>query len=170
MCENKIVKKVSFTGSTTVAKLLYKMAASTLKKFVLLYFFSPSLSKSLNLCVEYLWKLVATPLSLFSPMPTLTRPSRVRDRGSYVVYKSDFCYPIQLLLFANSELAGKLVSVLTVSTCTLRFTLSLLHDLRTELPSSKSAMVWRKECELYISKKNNFKQPYSNFIVEPMDL
>lgn len=32
MCESKIVKKVSFTGSTPVAKLLYTMAASTLKK------------------------------------------------------------------------------------------------------------------------------------------
>ncbi|KAF4620049.1 hypothetical protein D9613_004897 [Agrocybe pediades] len=32
MCESKIVKKVSFTGSTPVAKLLYGMAASTLKK------------------------------------------------------------------------------------------------------------------------------------------
>jgi succinate-semialdehyde dehydrogenase/glutarate-semialdehyde dehydrogenase len=34
MCENKIVKKISFTGSTPVAKLLYGMAASTLKKYV----------------------------------------------------------------------------------------------------------------------------------------
>ena len=32
MCENKVIKKVSFTGSTSVAKLLYGMAASTLKK------------------------------------------------------------------------------------------------------------------------------------------
>ncbi|KAF8914354.1 succinate-semialdehyde dehydrogenase [Gymnopilus junonius] len=32
MCENKIVKKVSFTGSTPVAKLLYGLATSTLKK------------------------------------------------------------------------------------------------------------------------------------------
>ncbi|KAG2155128.1 Aldehyde/histidinol dehydrogenase [Suillus bovinus] len=32
MCENKIVRKVSFTGSTPVAKSLYGMAASTLKK------------------------------------------------------------------------------------------------------------------------------------------
>ncbi|KAF5387701.1 hypothetical protein D9615_000736 [Tricholomella constricta] len=32
MCENKMVKKVTFTGSTPVAKLLYGMAASTLKK------------------------------------------------------------------------------------------------------------------------------------------
>ncbi|KZT29399.1 succinic semialdehyde dehydrogenase [Neolentinus lepideus HHB14362 ss-1] len=32
MCENKIVKKVSFTGSTPVAKMLYGMASSTLKK------------------------------------------------------------------------------------------------------------------------------------------
>lgn len=33
MCESKIVKKVTFTGSTPIAKLLYKMAASTLKKY-----------------------------------------------------------------------------------------------------------------------------------------
>lgn len=39
MCENKIVKKISFTGSTPVAKLLYKMAAGTLKKFVSKFFF-----------------------------------------------------------------------------------------------------------------------------------
>ncbi|KAI0832934.1 succinate-semialdehyde dehydrogenase [Trametes gibbosa] len=32
LCENSIVKKVSFTGSTPVAKLLYGLAASTLKK------------------------------------------------------------------------------------------------------------------------------------------
>ncbi|KII95315.1 hypothetical protein PLICRDRAFT_210504 [Plicaturopsis crispa FD-325 SS-3] len=32
MCENKAVKKVSFTGSTPVAKLLYGLAASTIKK------------------------------------------------------------------------------------------------------------------------------------------
>ncbi|KAJ7058214.1 Aldehyde/histidinol dehydrogenase [Mycena amicta] len=32
MCESKIVKKVSFTGSTAVAKLLAGMSASTLKK------------------------------------------------------------------------------------------------------------------------------------------
>jgi succinate-semialdehyde dehydrogenase/glutarate-semialdehyde dehydrogenase len=33
MCESKTVKKISFTGSTPVAKLLYGMAASTLKKY-----------------------------------------------------------------------------------------------------------------------------------------
>ncbi|KAG6820684.1 hypothetical protein H0H93_013202 [Arthromyces matolae] len=32
MCENKTVKKVTFTGSTPVAKLLYGMASTTLKK------------------------------------------------------------------------------------------------------------------------------------------
>jgi len=32
MCESKIVRKVSFTGSTNVAKLLMKQAATTLKK------------------------------------------------------------------------------------------------------------------------------------------
>jgi succinate-semialdehyde dehydrogenase / glutarate-semialdehyde dehydrogenase len=33
MCENRSVKKVTFTGSTAVAKLLYGMAASTIKKY-----------------------------------------------------------------------------------------------------------------------------------------
>ena len=33
MCENPIVKKISFTGSTPVAKILYGMASSTLKKY-----------------------------------------------------------------------------------------------------------------------------------------
>jgi succinate-semialdehyde dehydrogenase/glutarate-semialdehyde dehydrogenase len=33
MCENNSVKKVTFTGSTPVAKQLYKMAASTIKKY-----------------------------------------------------------------------------------------------------------------------------------------
>jgi succinate-semialdehyde dehydrogenase/glutarate-semialdehyde dehydrogenase len=32
MCESKVVRKVSFTGSTAVAKSLYSMSASTLKK------------------------------------------------------------------------------------------------------------------------------------------
>jgi len=32
MCENKAVRKISFTGSTPVAKLLYGLAAPTLKK------------------------------------------------------------------------------------------------------------------------------------------
>ena len=39
MCENGSVKKVTFTGSTAVAKLLYKMAASTIKKYALLLSF-----------------------------------------------------------------------------------------------------------------------------------
>lgn len=34
MCENKTVKKVSFTGSTPVAKILMQQASSTLKKWV----------------------------------------------------------------------------------------------------------------------------------------
>lgn len=33
LCENNSVKKITFTGSTTVAKLLYRMAASTIKKY-----------------------------------------------------------------------------------------------------------------------------------------
>ncbi|KXN89500.1 Glutarate-semialdehyde dehydrogenase DavD [Leucoagaricus sp. SymC.cos] len=32
MCQNKIIKKVSFTGSTNVAKLLYGLSSTTLKK------------------------------------------------------------------------------------------------------------------------------------------
>lgn len=35
MCQNKVVKKVSFTGSTPVAKLIAGLAATTLKKCML---------------------------------------------------------------------------------------------------------------------------------------
>ena len=92
---------------------------------------------------------MATLLSLFSPTPTSMRPSRVRDRDSYVFFfvkkKANLtcvCYhTIQLLLFSNSELAGRLAFVLTVSTSTLPFTLNLLHDLLTKFLNSKSAMV-----------------------------
>ena len=34
MCESKVVRKVSFTGSTAVAKSLYSMSASTMKRCV----------------------------------------------------------------------------------------------------------------------------------------
>ena len=38
LCENPVVRKISFTGSTPVAKLLYGYAASTMKKCVPLSF------------------------------------------------------------------------------------------------------------------------------------
>jgi succinate-semialdehyde dehydrogenase/glutarate-semialdehyde dehydrogenase len=41
MCENPIVKKVSFTGSTPVAKLIATQAASTLKKCVVTISYYP---------------------------------------------------------------------------------------------------------------------------------
>ena len=34
LCESKTVKKITFTGSTPVAKLLYSLSSSTLKKSV----------------------------------------------------------------------------------------------------------------------------------------
>lgn len=39
MCESKVVRKVSFTGSTAVARSLYSMSASTLKKCASLFLF-----------------------------------------------------------------------------------------------------------------------------------
>lgn len=48
LCENKIVKKISFTGSTPVAKLLYGMAASTVKKYVGVPFFFQQRSAKCN--------------------------------------------------------------------------------------------------------------------------
>ena len=39
MCENRSVRKVTFTGSTAVAKLLYGMAASTIKKYARFWLF-----------------------------------------------------------------------------------------------------------------------------------
>lgn len=40
LAQNKVVKKVSFTGSTNVAKLLMQRASSTLKKYGLQVLFS----------------------------------------------------------------------------------------------------------------------------------
>uniref|UniRef100_A0A8H7NE31 Aldehyde dehydrogenase domain-containing protein n=1 Tax=Bionectria ochroleuca TaxID=29856 RepID=A0A8H7NE31_BIOOC len=56
MCESDVIKKISFTGSTRVGKLLMKQSASTLKKLSL--------------------ELGATLPSLFSTMQTSRRPSR----------------------------------------------------------------------------------------------
>ena len=39
LCENPDVRKVTFTGSTAVAKLLYSMSAATMKKYVLISLF-----------------------------------------------------------------------------------------------------------------------------------
>jgi succinate-semialdehyde dehydrogenase / glutarate-semialdehyde dehydrogenase len=33
LCESKAIKKVTFTGSTPVAKMLYGMATKTMKKY-----------------------------------------------------------------------------------------------------------------------------------------
>lgn len=77
MCENKVVKKVTFTGSTPVAKLLYGMASSTLKKLVLLTCFSESIDVALSL--EFPLKLAATVLSSYLTMLTLKRLSKVRS-------------------------------------------------------------------------------------------
>ena len=111
MCENKIIKKVSFTGSTPVAKLLYKMAASTLKKFVFFALSSILFFSSLNICefvcVECLWKLVAMLLSLFSPMPTLTRPSRVRDRAFLRGLQIRLCYSYTAAIICKFRISGQ---------------------------------------------------------------
>lgn len=70
---------------------------------------------------------------------------------------------MQLLLFANSEAAGKHASVPTVSTSTLPFTRNSLLDLPTKSPNSKSAMASRRECELKIPISNaNDSHPISS--------
>ena len=82
LCENTAVKKVSFTGSTPVAKMLYGMAASTLKKYV------PLLSAD-SLDAEYLTlipigspsRLEGMRLSSSSMTPTSMLRLRVRPRS-----------------------------------------------------------------------------------------
>jgi succinate-semialdehyde dehydrogenase/glutarate-semialdehyde dehydrogenase len=76
MCESKIVKKVTFTGSTPVAKLLYKMAASTLKKSVSSLYPTNTTSYETTRPGSPS-KLVEMRRSSCSTMPTLTRPLRV---------------------------------------------------------------------------------------------
>lgn len=77
MCENPTVRKVSFTGSTNVAKLLYKYAAGTMKKYAL----NSSLDNCPLIClVECLSKLEAMLRSLCLTTQTSTQPSKVRVR------------------------------------------------------------------------------------------
>ena len=74
MCENNSVKKVTFTGSTAVAKLLYKMSASTIKKYALVWSDSGYLWK---ISIGFPLKLEAIVPSLFSMMRILIRLSKV---------------------------------------------------------------------------------------------
>ncbi|KAF7300260.1 Succinic semialdehyde dehydrogenase [Mycena kentingensis (nom. inval.)] len=73
LCESKIVKKVSFTGSTPVAKLLASMSASTLKKPVPPFC---GLNKQLT-STGFPLKRAETRPSSCSTMQTWTRPWRV---------------------------------------------------------------------------------------------
>jgi len=75
MCESKIVKKVSFTGSTPVAKLLYGMSASTLKKLTIRYFVDTNADNFINVgCPS---KPEEMHHSLFLVMPTSNKVSKV---------------------------------------------------------------------------------------------
>lgn len=68
------MKKVTFTGSTAVAKLLYKMSASTIKKYALVWSVSGYLWK---ISIGFPLKLEAIVPSLFSMMRILIRLSKV---------------------------------------------------------------------------------------------
>lgn len=74
MCESPTVKKVSFTGSTPVAKMLYKYAAGTLKKYVSV---PPLVCLSPDSRAESRSKLEATHRSSYSMTPTSTPQSKV---------------------------------------------------------------------------------------------
>jgi hypothetical protein len=76
MCQNKIVKKVSFTGSTKVAKLLYGLSSTTLKKYG--NSTSPdNLKCDIDLTSGYRLKLAGMRLLLCLTMQTLMRLLRV---------------------------------------------------------------------------------------------
>lgn len=87
MCENKVVKKVTFTGSTPVAKLLYGMASSTLKKLVLVTRFDACLDAS-SFSLEYLSKLAEMPHSSYLMMLILKKLSMVRPGSAYIILYS----------------------------------------------------------------------------------
>jgi hypothetical protein len=77
MCENKVVKKVSFTGSTPVAKLLYRLASSTLKKCVNLVFLKQQFLMAVS--AECQSRQEETRPSLYSMTLTSTKQLRVRS-------------------------------------------------------------------------------------------
>ena len=82
MCENTAVKKVSFTGSTPVAKMLYGMAASTLKKCVVVLSADSPDAECLFLCLpESPSRLEGMRRSSSSMTPTSMLQLRVRPRS-----------------------------------------------------------------------------------------
>lgn len=62
MCQNKVVKKMSFTGSTGVAKMLAGLASTTLKKCVPAR--TPDEKETHAIYVEFQLRQAGTRLSL----------------------------------------------------------------------------------------------------------
>ena len=145
MCENPSVKKVSFTGSTAVAKLLYKMAASTIKKYALLW-------SILCLFIKTLYRISIeaggnTPFIVFDDADI----DQAVEGGLALIHNPrTYVYLIwmyQALFSPSSVPLDKLAFARTASTSNPTYTRSLHAVLRSELPHLKLEMVSKMGCK-----------------------
>jgi hypothetical protein len=145
MCENPSVKKVSFTGSTAVAKLLYKMAASTIKKYALLW-------STLCLFIKTLCRISIeaggnAPFIVFDDADI---DQAVEGELALIHNPRTYAYLIWMYQapFSPSFVAlDKLVFARTASTSNPTYTRSLHPVSRSELPHLKLEMASKTGCE-----------------------
>jgi hypothetical protein len=145
MCESPSVKKVSFTGSTPVAKQLYKMAASTIKKYALLWSILCFFIKTL--CRISIEAGGNAPFIVFDDADI----DQAVEGGLALIHNPRTCaYLIrmyQALFSASSVPLDKLVFARTASTSNPTYTRSLHPVSQSELPHLKLEMASKEGCE-----------------------
>jgi hypothetical protein len=147
MCENPSVKKVTFTGSTAVAKLLYKMAASTIKKCALLWsilYFKLFIKTLCRISIEAGGN---APFIVFDDADI----DQAVEGGLALIHNPRTCayliWMYQVLFSASSAALDKLVFARTASTSNPTYTRSLHLVSRSELPHLKLEMASKAGCE-----------------------
>lgn len=145
MCENPSVKKVTFTGSTAVAKLLYKMAASTIKKYALMWSILCLFIKTT--CRISIEAGGNAPFIVFDDADI----DQAVEGGPALIHNSRTCayliWMYQALFCASSVALDKHVFARTASTFNPTYTRSLHPVSRSELPHLKLEMASKMGCE-----------------------
>lgn len=145
MCENPTVKKVSFTGSTAVAKLLYKMAASTIKKYAFLW-------STLCLFIKTLCRISIeaggnSPFIVFDDADI----DQAVEGGLNPIHSPRTCayliWMYQALFSPSSVALDKLAFARTASTFNPTYMRSLHPVSRSELPHLRLEMASKTGCE-----------------------
>jgi hypothetical protein len=152
MCESKIVRKVSFTGSTPVAKALYGMAASTLKKCVVFSIHRLPLISFLSNRVS----IEAGGNSPFIVFDDADIEQAVQGNPSFTTFvRMVLNTPTKVLSHANSVVRVRHASVPIASTSNPLFTPTLLpawqrrcRHLKLGMASTRQRMSCSHACSL----------------------